>query len=244
MAVHDVGLQDGHVYIVAEFLSGSNLGQWLGNNSLSWLEAAGIAARVADALAHAHSRLIVHRDVKPANIILTPERTAVLVDFGIGLDETKAGGRERGVVKGTPAYMSPEQVEGEAHRIDGRTDIYSLGVVLYEMLCGRLPFGLATLANFCSKCSETNLSRLASSLRSRPSWNGICLKALAKRMQDRLQKRTTTASRRRKSTDYEVNCYWPSPPTDLRRVKPVSNALSRRPRVSSPKLGRSARRRR
>ena len=95
---------------------------------------------MADALAHAHARLIVHRDVKPANIILTPDRGPVLVDFGLGLDEAAAGGRELGVISGTPAYMAPEQVAGAAHRIDGRTDIYSLGVVLYEMLCGRLPF--------------------------------------------------------------------------------------------------------
>ena len=95
---------------------------------------------MADALAHAHARLIVHRDVKPANIILTPDRGPVLVDFGLGLDEAGAGGSELGVISGTPAYMAPEQVAGTAHRIDGRTDIYSLGVVLYEMLCGRLPF--------------------------------------------------------------------------------------------------------
>jgi serine/threonine protein kinase len=128
------------------FLSGSNLGEWLSSHRLSWPEAARVVASVADALAHAHSRLIVHRDVKPANIIITLDREAVLVDFGIGLDETKADGSERGVVKGTPTYMSPEQVAGEARRIDGRTDIYSLGVVFYEMLCGRAPFRSRDLA--------------------------------------------------------------------------------------------------
>jgi serine/threonine protein kinase len=106
----------------------------------SWPEAARIAAAVADALAHAHARLIVHRDVKPANILLTADRAPVLVDFGLALDEAQAGGREKGMVSGTPCYMSPEQVAGTAHRIDGRTDIYSLGVVLYEMLTGCVPF--------------------------------------------------------------------------------------------------------
>ena len=67
------------------------------------------------------------------------------MDFGLGLDEARAGGSELGVISGTPAYMAPEQVAGAAHRIDGRTDIYSLGVVLYEMLCGHLPFRASTI---------------------------------------------------------------------------------------------------
>ena len=140
VTVHDVGLDGGQVYIVSDFLDGPDLGRWLAGQPPAWPEAARIAAAVADALAHAHARLIVHRDVKPANIILTPDRGPVLVDFGLGLDEAGAGGSELGVISGTPAYMAPEQVAGAAHRIDGRTDIYSLGVVLYEMLCGRLPF--------------------------------------------------------------------------------------------------------
>ena len=82
---------------------------------------------------------MVHRDVKPANIILTSAGDPVLVDFGLALDDASAGGGELGIVSGTPAYMAPEQVTGVAHRIDG-TDIYSLGVVLYEMLCGCIPF--------------------------------------------------------------------------------------------------------
>src|SRR5205823_1997881 len=104
------------------------------------LGAGRIAAAVADALAHAHAQLVIHRDVKPANIVLTADRTPVLVDFGLALDEVKAGGAEKGVISGTPWYMSPEQAAGTAHRIDGRTDVYSLGVVLYEMLTGRVPF--------------------------------------------------------------------------------------------------------
>lgn len=185
VAVHDVGVQSGQVYIVSEFLSGSNLGDWLGSNRLSWPEAARIAAGVADALAHAHYRLIVHRDVKPANIIITLDRKAVLVDFGIGLDETKDDGRERGRVKGTPSYMSPEQVAGEAHRIDGRTDIYSLGVVFYEMLCGRAPFRSRDTIELLRQVlqDEPQPPRQLSDIP--PELERICLKALAKRMQDR-----------------------------------------------------------
>jgi serine/threonine protein kinase len=140
VTVHDVGVHEGRVYIVSDYLDGPDLDRWLEDNRPAWPEAVRIAAAVANALAYAHARLVVHRDVKPANILLTAERAPVLVDFGLALDEAQAGGRELGVIVGTPCYMSPEQVAGTAHRIDGRTDIYSLGVVLYEMLTGRVPF--------------------------------------------------------------------------------------------------------
>src|SRR5262245_14758237 len=140
VAVHDVGVQEGQVYIVSDYLDGPDLGRWLRDHRPTWPEAALVAAAVADALAHAHARLIIHRDVKPANILLTANGAPVLVDFGLALDATRAGGSAKGLVAGTPWYMSPEQAAGAAHRIDGRTDVYSLGVVLYEMLTGRVPF--------------------------------------------------------------------------------------------------------
>ena len=186
VAVHDVGLDGGQVYIVSDFLDGPDLGQWLGDNRPAWPEAARIAAAVADALAHAHARLIVHRDIKPANIILTPERGPVLVDFGLGLDEAGAGGSELGVVSGTPAYMAPEQVAGAAHRIDGRTDIYSLGVVLYEMLCGHLPFRASNTRELLRQVRDDEPQpprQLARDIP--PELERACLKALAKRLQDR-----------------------------------------------------------
>ncbi|HEV3445783.1 MAG TPA: serine/threonine-protein kinase, partial [Gemmataceae bacterium] len=104
VTVHDVGVHEGQVYIVSDFLDGPDLGQWLADNRPAWPEAARITAAVADALAQAHARLIVHRDVKPANIILTADRAPVLVDFGLALDEAQAGGREKGTISGTPCY--------------------------------------------------------------------------------------------------------------------------------------------
>src|SRR5262249_22036340 len=132
------------------------------------------------------ARLIVHRDIKPANIILTTDRAPVLVDFGLGLDEEGAGGFELGVVSGTPAYMAPEQVAGAAHRIDGRTDIYSLGVVLYLMLCGRLPFRASNLRELLRQ-GRGGEPRPPRQLNRDipPELERACLKALAKRLPDR-----------------------------------------------------------
>ena len=174
------------LYIVSDFLDGPDLGRWLRDNRPAWPKAARIAAAVADALAHAHARLIVHRDVKPANIILTPDRGPVLVDFGLGLDESGSGGSQIGVISGTPAYMAPEQVAGAAHRIDGRTDIYSVGVVLYVMLCGHLPFRASDTTELLRQVRDDE-PQPPRQLRREipPELERACLKALAKRQQDR-----------------------------------------------------------
>jgi serine/threonine protein kinase/predicted ATPase len=186
VAVHDVGMDRGQIYIVSDFLDGPHLGRWLLDHRPGWVDAAGIAMAVADALAHAHARLIVHRDIKPANIILTADRGPVLVDFGLGLDEESAGGRELGVISGTPAYMAPEQVAGVAHRIDGRTDIYSLAVVLYEILCGRLPFRASNLRELLRQVRDDAPQPPRQLNRDLPpELERVCLKALAKQVQDR-----------------------------------------------------------
>jgi class 3 adenylate cyclase/predicted ATPase len=186
VAVHDVGIDDGQIYIVSDFLDGPDLGRWLDNYRPAWPEAARIATGVAEALAHAHAWLIVHRDVKPANIILTPDRGPVLVDFGLGLDEARAGGSELGNICGTPSYMAPEQVAGAAHRIDGRTDIYSLGVVLYRMLCGRVPFRASNLRELLRQVRDDEPQpprQLNCDIP--PELERACQKALAKRLEDR-----------------------------------------------------------
>ena len=204
VAVHDVGLEGGQVYIVSDFLEGPDLGRWLEGNRPSWPDAARIAAAVADALAHAHARLIVHRDVKPANLILT-DRGPVLVDFGLGLDEARAGGDEVGIISGTPAYMAPEQVAGAAHRIDGRTDIHGLGVVLYQMLCGHVPFRASNTRELLRQVRDDE-PQPPRQLRPEipPELERACLKALAKQLQDRY----TTAS------DFAEDLRRACPPAD------------------------------
>src|SRR5262249_53123467 len=220
VAVHDVGVHEGQVYIVSDYLDGPDLGRWLREHRPAWAEAARIAAAVADALAHAHTRLIIHRDVKPANILLTAERAPVLVDFGLALGETKAGGAEKGIVAGTPQYMSPEQAAGTAHRIDGRTDVYSLGVVLYEMLTGRVPFRATHLQELLRQVREDEPQpprQLVGDIP--PELGRACLKALAKRQEDR----HTTAA------DFAA---------DLRRVLPMgAEVQDSRPLPVAPAVG-------
>ena len=186
VTVYDVGIQDGNLFVVSAFLDGQDLSRWLRENRPTWIESTRIAAALAEALAHAHSRLIVHRDVKPSNIILNAQRDPVLVDFGLALDETQSGASELGIMSGTPSYMSPEQAAGLAHRIDGRTDIYGLGVVLYEMLTGHLPFRGHDLKEIVRQLREDEpqpLRQLAPDLP--PDLELACLKALAKQQHDR-----------------------------------------------------------
>src|SRR5262245_54106333 len=220
VAVHDVGLHEGQVYIVSDYLDGPNLGHWLREHRPAWPEAARIAAAVADALAHAHARLIIHRDVKPSNILLTADRAPVLVDFGLALGETQAGGAEKGIVVGTPSYMSPEQAAGAAHRIDGRTDVYSLGVVLYELLTGRLPFRATHRPELLRQVRDDEPQpprQLVGDIP--PELERACLKALAKRQEDRY----TTAA------DFAA---------DLRPVLPTgAGVLDPRPLPVAPTVG-------
>lgn len=147
--VHDYGEQDGQLYIVMSYMPGGSLADRLAKGSLDPQQASEVLRRVAGALDAAHRRGIVHRDVKPANILFDGAGNAYLADFGtarwadLAGEETMTRLTQHGQIIGTPAYMSPEQVHGNRD-LDGRTDIYSLGVVLYEMLCGSLPFDADT----------------------------------------------------------------------------------------------------
>jgi serine/threonine-protein kinase len=141
VSVHEVGRDGDSIFIVSDFVRGVTLGDWLTGQQLSSREAAEICARIADALDHAHGQGVVHRDLKPANIMIDGDGHPQLMDFGLARREVgEVTVTMDGQVLGTPAYMSPEQAQGKAHTADRRSDVYSLGVILFQLLTGELPF--------------------------------------------------------------------------------------------------------
>ncbi|KAA2285652.1 serine/threonine-protein kinase [Arenimonas fontis] len=139
VTIYDIGSHAGIYYLAAEYIPGGTLKERIAEGGLSVAEILDIAADVAGGLDFAHQKGFVHRDVKPANILFRNDGRAVLADFGIAKALDGSGGATvAGASIGTPDYMSPEQARGEA--VDGRSDLYSLGTVLYEMLTGQTPY--------------------------------------------------------------------------------------------------------
>ena len=188
VTVHDVGEEEETQtsFIAMEYVEGFNLKQILKDKTpLTFERVAEIISSVADALDYAHRKGIVHRDVKPANIIITPDGTVKITDFGIAKIETSSL-TSTGQFLGTPNYMSPEQVTGE--EVDGRSDLFSLGVVLYELFTGTLPFeGDSPLAVVLKHVQEKPPSPQAKNPKIDPKIAAIILKCMQKDPADRFQ---------------------------------------------------------
>jgi predicted Ser/Thr protein kinase len=186
LVIHDVG-QDGNLhYIAMEFLEGRPLADVIQQaGGLDPRRVAGILEQVASALDFAHSRKVIHRDIKPANIFLSADDHVTLVDFGIAKALSSAAGLTRaGMIVGTPEYMSPEQVDGRA--LDARSDIYSLGVVLYQMLTGYVPFGgESPSAVMMAHLTKAPMPPSQFSAFVTPGIESVVMRALAKNPNDR-----------------------------------------------------------
>ncbi len=146
VTVYDVGQDHETIYIAMEYLEGRPLDEVIKENDLSFEEIISIGIQVAETLEYAHKKGIIHRDIKPANIMLGPDGQVKITDFGIARIEDLSATQQTmaGEILGTPIYMSPEQATGQT--VDGRSDLYSLGVILYELIVGKRPFQGANLA--------------------------------------------------------------------------------------------------
>jgi serine/threonine-protein kinase len=184
VTIYDAGEAEGQAYIAMEFLEGTSLREMLDEHgALSVHRAVEIATQVARGLGYAHEHGVVHRDIKPANIIVLRNRRPKITDFGIArLGEADVLAGERA---GSPKYMSPEQIRGD-EELDGRSDIFSLGAVLYEMLTGRQPFNGDDVLGIMRSVLEDSPERPSlRNLRVPPELDTIVLRMLAKRPEDR-----------------------------------------------------------
>ncbi len=185
VAVYDVQEQDGLPFIVQEFVDGQNLAAWATANQPSFEQVAKVFVVVAEALGYVHQQGLTHCDLKLANVLMDAGEQPHVADFGLALHES-AQLLRKGEVFGTPSTMAPEQVRGETHRLDGRTDIWAIGGMMYELLVGRPPFMADSRDELFEEIQTHDPKPPRQIDRKVPrELERICLKCLSKRRSDR-----------------------------------------------------------
>jgi TolB-like protein len=235
-ALYEIGDENGQLYLVFEFVPGETLTVAIAGRPLNPRRALDLSIQMADAIADAHAAGIVHRDIKPDNVIVTPKGHAKILDFGLAT--WTSSGREReqaatvvatavGTTLGTVAYMSPEQALGEA--VDERTDIFSLGIVLFEMLTGKLPFKGATSTALALQIVQAAPPAPSSVNSSVPrELDSIVAKALAKRLDQRYESAATMAAELRAvAAILDVRSHRLEPPSSTVTILPPRRAYGR-----------------
>jgi serine/threonine-protein kinase len=229
VAVYDVGrdFETGLLFMALEYVRGETLAEVLSRGRMPWVEAVRIISKVARALQTAHAHRIVHRDIKPANIMMTAAGEPKIMDFGIA----KASAAQltiAGQVFGTPAYMSPEQAQGED--VDGRSDIFALGAVLYEMVTSTRPFEAATMATTLTRILRDEPRPPSSLVRVPRTLDAVIGKALRKSRDSRYDTATQFAD----DLDCVITGRPPAHATQLGPLETVALSGSQVPRTVAP----------
>jgi serine/threonine protein kinase len=187
LQIFEIGEQNGCPFLALEYVGGGSLAEHLGGTPVAPRQAAELVLALARAIEHAHQRGIVHRDLKPANVLLQPDGLPKIADFGLAKREkSNQAHTQTGTILGSPSYMSPEQASGRTDEIGPATDIYALGVILYELLTGRPPFKGATVLETIDQVREHDPVPPRFLLPKTPrDLETICLKCLEKRPQRR-----------------------------------------------------------
>jgi predicted Ser/Thr protein kinase len=194
--VYDVGEWQGMHFLTMAYIEGKPLSDYLGTGKLlPERQVAALIRKLALALQEAHARGVIHRDLKPSNIMFNQRKEPVIMDFGLArrIDRRDARLTQIGDVLGTPAYMPPEQVAGQLDRMGPACDIYSLGVILYEMLTGKLPFDGPVMSVLALILTQEPAKPSAHRPELNPQLEEICLKAMAKQPEDRYATMTELA---------------------------------------------------
>ena len=182
--IYDFGWHGEQPYIVMRHMSGGSLDDHLKQGELKLTDMAHIIKRVAEALDAAHARNIIHRDVKPSNVLFDSTGESFLSDFGIAKSQKVSDDDGEEYLVGTPAFMSPEQIKGD--RLDGRSDVYALGVVLYRLLTGQLPFSSTSTTGLINAHIEHPVPDIRLIKSNLPAvWQEVVGKAMAKKPADR-----------------------------------------------------------